>query len=158
MSSNGKSRRKNVGIRTRCCTSVSGKSEKEQTSVYLIKRKSKRKCWYTYQERIYVVPGIIPFCSSTRRRCEPFQQRGYCKCCTYVTDKSEKKQTSVYVIKRKIKKKMLVYVPALWRGASLSLWSCGLCRDGCYQSNRNPAIHPPWHREAVQKWTYSSSR
>ena len=37
--------------------------------------KSKRKCWYTYQVRIYVVPGIIPFCSSTRRRCEPFQQR-----------------------------------------------------------------------------------
>ena len=69
--------------------------------------KSKRKCWYTYQERIYVVPGIIPFCSSSRRRCEPFQQRGYCKCCTYVSDKSDKKQTSVYVFKRKMKKKML---------------------------------------------------
>ena len=41
--------------------------------------KSKRKCWYayTYQVRIYVVPGSIPFCSSTRRWCElsPFQQR-----------------------------------------------------------------------------------
>ena len=24
--------------------------------------------------------------------------------------------------------------------------------------NRNPAIHPPWHREAVQERTYSSSR
>ena len=32
--------------------------------------KSKRKCGYIYQVRIYVVPGIIPFCSSTRRRCE----------------------------------------------------------------------------------------
>ena len=28
-------------------------SEKKQMSVYLIKRKIKKKCWYTYQVRIY---------------------------------------------------------------------------------------------------------
>ena len=43
-------------------------SEKKQTSVYLIKRKIKKKMLYayTYQVRIYVVPGIIPFVSTSR--------------------------------------------------------------------------------------------
>ena len=90
-------------------------SEKKKTYVYLIKRKSKRKCWYTYQvgtyihfikrkskrkcwytyqvsgtyispfvlaleggvnsnpssrERLFLRTAYIPFCSSTRRRCE----------------------------------------------------------------------------------------
>ena len=53
-------------------------SEKKQMSVYLIKRKIQRKCWYTYQVRIYIRTRYvyIPFSCSTRGRCElPFQQR-----------------------------------------------------------------------------------
>ena len=69
-------------------------SEKKKTYVHLIKRKIKKKMWYTYQVRIYLVSpfvlaleggvnsnpssrerlflrtAYIPFFSSTRRRCE----------------------------------------------------------------------------------------
>ena len=43
-------------------------SEKRRRTYIWSNGKSKRKCWwYVYQVRIYV---YIPFCSSTRRRCE----------------------------------------------------------------------------------------
>ena len=87
------------------------------------------------------------------------------------TPESEKKQTSVYLIKRKIRKKMLVYTrfvskpyftqtiykfPDRLVGGSDSAFVSTAAAE--LKFNRNPAIHPPSHREAVQERTYGSRR